>query len=159
MSILAVSLAACGTGDDTTEGTLDQSEELEGDDYVTEHDLTFTLDVKEDENSLQFTMTLENESDEPKQVEFSSGQKFDITVKDERGNTVYHFAEGKMFTQAIISETIEPGQSLTLEDTWDAGKDLSEKHLDIEAVLMVYAINNEEIDKGTFKVSKSVSGK
>ncbi|MBM7097856.1 hypothetical protein JSY36_19140 [Bacillus sp. H-16] len=175
-SVLAFGLVACGTADDTTGDTPDEntdqeehpeetpddsseesSDQTEGTDSVTEHDLTFTLDVEDSEEQLRFTMTVENDTDAEKQIDFASGQKFDIKVKDESGTVVYHFAEGMMFTQALVSETIAPGESLVLEETWDAGEDLSGKTFDVEAMLNIYSVDNEQIDKSVFDVKKQIT--
>ncbi|WP_026690307.1 BsuPI-related putative proteinase inhibitor [Alteribacter aurantiacus] len=169
-TMLVFGLVACGTADDTTGDTPDDhtdeeeqtkddesSDETEGTDSVTEYDLTFTLDVEESDGQFHFTMTIDNDTDHDKQIDFASGQKFDILVKDESGTVLYHFAEGMMFTQALVSETIAPGESLVLEETWTADEDISGQTLDVEAMLNIFSVDNEQIDKSKFTVNKQVA--
>lgn len=50
---------------------------------------------------------------------FGSGQQFEVTVEDEKGNEVYRFSDGKAFTLALVMKSIEPGESLVWQDVWD----------------------------------------
>ncbi len=50
---------------------------------------------------------------------FGSGQQFEVTVEDEKGNEVYRFSDGKAFTLALVMKSIEPGESLVWQGVWD----------------------------------------
>jgi hypothetical protein len=50
---------------------------------------------------------------------FSSGQQFELVVKDAEGTEVYRFSDGRLFTMALIYEELPPGASLTWSDVWD----------------------------------------
>lgn len=50
---------------------------------------------------------------------FGSGQQFEVTVENEKGNEVYRFSDGKAFTMALVMKSIEPGESIKWQDSWD----------------------------------------
>lgn len=54
---------------------------------------------------------LKNQTENAQVLEFTSGQQYDMWIKDESGKQVFHWAEGKMFTQAMKTETLQPGES------------------------------------------------
>ncbi len=54
---------------------------------------------------------LKNQTERAQNLEFTSGQQYDMWIMDENGQQVFHWGEGKMFTQALKTETIEPGES------------------------------------------------
>ncbi|WP_161524639.1 BsuPI-related putative proteinase inhibitor [Alteribacter lacisalsi] len=159
-SFFALALAACGTGDDPTGGSADPDEEngeeqSEEEASVSEYDLTFTMYVEEDGDTLRTIMTIENETDEEIRLDFASSQEYDVVIEED-GSTVYQYSEGQMFTQALVSETIEPGGEYVIEDVWEAGEDLSGRTLEVEAMLNIFSIDNEEIDNSVFTLNKMV---
>ncbi len=50
------------------------------------------------------------EQDEPLDLTFPSGQTFELVLKDEKGQTVYRWSDGKAFTQALRQESFGPGE-------------------------------------------------
>ncbi|MGD6817665.1 BsuPI-related putative proteinase inhibitor [Metabacillus sp. 113a] len=64
-------------------------------------------------------LILENQSDQSKTFTFFTGRKYDFTVSDSEGKTVYSSSKGKMFTQVIQELTIEPGQAKEYQETWE----------------------------------------
>lgn len=57
-----------------------------------------------------FEYTLKNQTEKVKEFTFSSGQKMDYILKDENGNKIKQFSEGKMFTQAIEKVSLVQGE-------------------------------------------------
>ncbi|MCC7174777.1 MAG: hypothetical protein IT159_06240 [Bryobacterales bacterium] len=55
-------------------------------------------------------LTLRNTSDKPVLLDFSSGQRYEIEIKDEKGAVVYRWSEGRGFPLALGQETIGPGE-------------------------------------------------
>ncbi|TMW71498.1 BsuPI-related putative proteinase inhibitor [Alteribacter natronophilus] len=154
----AFALAACGTGDETTGGTGengDAGEETEEEASVTEYELTFTMDVEETDEGLKTVLTIQNETDEEKRIDFATSQKYDVIVKDEDGDALYQFSEGQMFTQALVSETVEAGGEYVMEDIWETDEDLSGRTFEVEAMLNIFSVDNEEIDKSVFTLNKT----
>ncbi|PYZ99128.1 hypothetical protein CR205_02105 [Alteribacter lacisalsi] len=111
--------------------------------------------VEEDGDTLRTIMTIENETDEEIRLDFASSQEYDVVIEED-GSTVYQYSEGQMFTQALVSETIEPGGEYVIEDVWEAGEDLSGRTLEVEAMLNIFSIDNEEIDNSVFTLNKMV---
>ncbi len=76
-----------------------------------------SYDIKDDKVILDFELM--NHYNNPKDLMFSSGQQFEISIIDEEGNEVYRYSDGKFFTMALVYKTINPGESLKWQDVWD----------------------------------------
>ena len=96
--------------------------------------LTSTLSVAPVEEGFEFTLTVTNDGDDPVELSFRSGQRFDFVVEriddtdggrtdgedgEEDGEVVWRYSDGRMFTQALGRESLEPGESRTYEATWE----------------------------------------
>lgn len=124
-------LVGCGQSSEK-----DESEEVSGN--VETKEVQFTVDVKESQENVQFEMTLKNNTEEEKNFEFRSGQKYDIIVLDKNGAEVYKYSKGRMFTQAIQYVNLLPGKSQTWQETWDLksnGKKVDPGEYDVTVVL------------------------
>ncbi|QNG59611.1 proteinase inhibitor [Bacillus sp. PAMC26568] len=124
-------LVGCGQSSEK-----DESEEVSGN--VETKEVQFTVDVKESQENVQFEMTLRNNTEEEKNFEFRSGQKYDIIVLDKNGAEVYKYSKGRMFTQAIQYVNLLPGKSQTWQETWDLksnGKKVDPGEYDVTVVL------------------------
>lgn len=55
-------------------------------------------------------LTLRNTREQPVELQFGSGQRFEIVLKNAKGEEVYRWSNGKFFTQALGSETLGPGE-------------------------------------------------
>lgn len=66
----------------------------------------------------QFVISLTNQSDQLKKLEFHSSQKYEIIVTNEKREEVYTYSKGKMFSQALGSALIKAGESMEWEETW-----------------------------------------
>lgn len=75
------------------------------------------LDVSVAETIVEFTFSLHNAGDDPETLEFRSGQTAEFVVYEDK-TEVYRWSDGRMFTQAIQTETIEPGDSVTYSGEW-----------------------------------------
>ncbi len=76
-----------------------------------------SYDIKDDK--IVFNFELVNLYDDIKEVMFSSGQQFELTITDDKGRGVYRFSEGKFFTMALIFKSIGPGEAMRWQDEWD----------------------------------------
>lgn len=74
-----------------------------------------TVDVTDD--AVEFAFTVENTGTAPIDLEFRSGKTVDVAVYDD-GVELWRWSEGRMFTQAIQTETIDPDASIDRELTW-----------------------------------------
>ncbi|MEF8782576.1 MAG: BsuPI-related putative proteinase inhibitor [Haloarculaceae archaeon] len=100
-------------------------------------DGTLTVEVKS--RGVEFAVTVTNADTEPVDLQFRSGKVADVAVYD-RGSEVWRWSEGRMFTQAVRTETLAPGESFTHEVTWvgaSPGKYTAEATLEATNVTLV----------------------
>ncbi|HHW00425.1 MAG TPA: hypothetical protein GXX36_12830 [Clostridiaceae bacterium] len=71
------------------------------------------------DGKMTFDFELISHYTETKNLLFGSGQQFEITITDEKGEEVYRYSDDKFFTMAIVTKSINPGESLKWQDTWD----------------------------------------
>jgi hypothetical protein len=67
---------------------------------------------------VEFEYTVENAGDAPEELTFRSGLTADFAVLD-GGAEVWRASDGRMFTQALQSETIAPGDTTTFPGVWE----------------------------------------
>jgi hypothetical protein len=83
-----------------------------------ERDLT--ADVGSD--AVEFSLTITNGSTEPVEVTYQSGCHADFAVRD-RGSDeereVWRWSNGRMFTQALETEALAPGESVRYVARWE----------------------------------------
>lgn len=75
-----------------------------------------TLDVTVDDG-VAFAFAVTNDGDEPVDLTFSDALEADFAVRD-GDDEVWRFSEGRMFAQALGSETLAPDETATYEATW-----------------------------------------
>ena len=59
---------------------------------------------------LHAALTIRNTSDLPLTLTFPSGQQFDFEIRNERGEAVYRWSDGKFFTLALTQMDLSPGE-------------------------------------------------
>ena len=73
--------------------------------------------------TLSFTMTLRNASDQTQTLTFNSGQNFDLIARragaDANAAPVWRWATGKAFTFEIRDVSLRPGEARDFTATWD----------------------------------------
>ncbi|WP_261130026.1 BsuPI-related putative proteinase inhibitor [Bacillus sp. Marseille-Q3570] len=138
---LVLLLTACGTSNQPEEpesqptngeaGEDNKEKSSEGNDSVSD-ELQLNVVSFTDNKAV---IELQNQTQSSKELQFSSGQQYDMWITDQDGKEVFHWAEGKMFTQALKTITIEPGQKHTFE------------------------VDIPKLDPGTYKVRFKVTSK
>ncbi|MBA2133969.1 Spo0E family sporulation regulatory protein-aspartic acid phosphatase [Hydrogenispora sp. UU3] len=71
------------------------------------------------EDKVIFDFALTNHSSEVLVLPFGSGQQFELVIRDEKGEEVYRYSDGKFFTMALVYKQINPGEALRWQDQWD----------------------------------------
>ncbi len=71
---------------------------------ITEPEVSFGVAV--DRAAKAVRLTLRNKTGVPLELNFGSGQTFDVVVRDEEGKDVWRWSDGRGFTQALRSETV-----------------------------------------------------
>jgi hypothetical protein len=79
--------------------------------------LSSALDATVEESGVRFTYAVTNDGSEPVELSFRSGQSFDAWVESD-GEERWRYSDGKVFTQALRSETLDPGETVRYETTW-----------------------------------------
>jgi hypothetical protein len=80
--------------------------------------LNGTLDATVD-GDVEFTLTVTNTGPDPVDLTFRSGKRADVVVTDtDSGEEVWRWSQGRMFTQAISTVELAPGETLDRSFTW-----------------------------------------
>lgn len=74
-------------------------------------------EIKDDK--VIFDFELMSHYTEPQVLMTGSGQQFELTITNESGEEIYRFSDGKVFTMALLYKTLNPGESLKWQDTWN----------------------------------------
>ncbi|GAE31196.1 BsuPI-related putative proteinase inhibitor [Alkalihalobacillus hemicellulosilyticus] len=140
---LLLILSACGQGSNSPTTGSGGEEEVS--------DWSYDVKIDQVENEMDVTMTVTNHQDNESNLDFSSGQKYEIILRDESGEEVYRYSEGKMFTMALVIETVSPGESLSFTEKVSL-EGLEVGEYELEAELLIIAIDGEELeDRDMFK--------
>jgi hypothetical protein len=71
-----------------------------------------------DDDRVVFDFTVENVGDDPEEITFRSGLSADFAVVD-GDDEIWRASDGRMFTQALRTETVAAGDSETFSESWD----------------------------------------
>ncbi len=116
----------------------------------------FDVETEKREQELLVHMTLENLTEQEKNLDFSSGQIFELILKDSSGETVYRFSDGKMFTMAIVQQTYGAGESQSFSEAVDISQ-LESGTYSLKAEIVAASIDGKELkDKEEFTASVEV---
>lgn len=84
-----------------------------------------------------------------KKIRLGSGQQFELTITDEKGEEVYRYSDGKFFTLALIVKVINPGESLKWQQEWDMtnkrGERLESGNYKAKIDIMLITEENDEV--------------
>jgi len=56
-------------------------------------------------------------------LRFHSGQRYDFAIRDGKGQVVWRWSAGRVFTQALGRETLAPGTTLAWQETFQGTLD------------------------------------
>lgn len=80
--------------------------------------LVSSLQVEPSADGVRFLLQVTNGGTQPMALQFSSGQSFDFVVTQD-GRELWRWSADRMFTQALRSETLAPGETRTFSATWN----------------------------------------
>lgn len=87
--------------------------------------LSATMSVETGADAVRLTLHVTNTSGAPIELEFTSGQRYDFQVAEVDGavigETLWTWSMDKSFMQALGTETLAPGASLSFTEEWSAG--------------------------------------
>lgn len=73
---------------------------------------------------IKLMLTAKNATQQDMPLRFGSGQRYDFELfrgKDAKGEKVWQWAKGKMFTMMLVSTTLKAGKSLEYVETYRPG--------------------------------------
>ncbi|TMU88103.1 hypothetical protein FGG79_08335 [Bacillus sp. BHET2] len=101
--------------------------------------LNFSVTSFPEEEGTGIWLQLYNHSDREKNLTFHTSQIFDFTIKNNLGEVVYQYSEGKSFLQALQNIVLKKGGTKIWKEKWDYtqdGKRVPEGRYTIEAQFM-----------------------
>ena len=102
-----ITLSACGT----------RSEELEPANRVqVAVSVTADQETYAPGDAIELRLELQNESDRPLVLDFSTSQRYDFIILGSEGDTVWSSSADRNFMQMLGQETVQPGQNLVYSE-------------------------------------------
>jgi hypothetical protein len=83
-------------------------------------DASLEVTVDSGGTSVQFTLVVENASNDPVEVTFRDAGNADFAVLTADGEERWRWSEGRAFAQVLRPARFEPGESATFEAEWPA---------------------------------------
>lgn len=114
-AFLLILTLACG-GNHTDPEPLDAAAENAGTETLAS---SVEVDVLSD--TVRLVLHVTNPSDQPVQLEFSSGQRYDFAVRTAAGSDVWRWSADKSFIQSLQSQTIPAGGTVDFSEVWLPG--------------------------------------
>lgn len=81
--------------------------------------LTCQLDVHVTDDAVSFSYAVTNAGDEAVDLQFPTAQTHDVVVVSDGDTELWRFSEGRMFAQMLQSSTLDPGETVTYDCSWD----------------------------------------
>lgn len=78
-----------------------------------------TLSVSPIETGYEFVLTIENVGETAEELSFSSGQRAAF-IAHQNGDVVWRWSDGRMFTMALATDRIDPGERRSYTGTWES---------------------------------------
>ncbi|MCF8001594.1 MAG: hypothetical protein K9K76_07060 [Halanaerobiales bacterium] len=126
-------------------------DKIEMNDKTNNNKLELSLNMEDKINkndNLALDIEISNQSKEKITLEFSSSQKYNIIIRDQKDKIVYNWAENKMFTQAFEKKEIKANSVLKFKEVIDLSELASGEYL-IEVNIVA---ENYEIKSKTKKI-------
>jgi hypothetical protein len=79
--------------------------------------LDCAIAASQTDGELSVTLTATNTGSEPVELTFSDGQTIEA-VAEHGGQEIWRYSDGRMFTQALRTETLAPGEQVVESVTW-----------------------------------------
>lgn len=82
--------------------------------------MTLVSDLRADQTSeeIRFELNISNTGPETVELQFTSGQKVEFRIY-KTDQEIWRWGDGRMFTQALEGESIDPGEEVSFTGTWD----------------------------------------
>ena len=80
--------------------------------------LASRLDVYVAQQEVRFALNVKNVGAKHAELDFPSGQTYDIVVVDSIGREVWRWAKGRMFTQNVQNKELGGGDEMQIAESW-----------------------------------------
>lgn len=101
-------------------GGLTMPDRIDRDDQVIAENLRLRVYLNDDDfdrdETLRIRMEIMNIGNSDQRLRFNSAQKYNIYIKNRFGRTIYSWADGKIFSQAVQNIDIKGRDSISLEE-------------------------------------------
>ncbi|GEL07935.1 BsuPI-related putative proteinase inhibitor [Salisediminibacterium halotolerans] len=144
--MLTFFLTACGEAEENYEKQKSGTLEHEG--------LLMETKIEHRDDETEISIQVTNKSDHPESFTISDGHAFDIRLLDEKGNVQYDFAEGKMFTQAVITEELESDETHEWTETLPADVYRNEKIAAAEVTVRIDEWRGNAVTDDDLRIEK-----
>ena len=76
----------------------------------------FKVDVKQQE--VRFALNVANVGTKYAELSFPTGKSYDFVVVDSAGHEIWHWSEGRMFTQGMQNKQLGTGDAMLVAEAW-----------------------------------------
>jgi len=76
------------------------------------------LQVEVQSKEVRFALNVANVGTKYAELNFPTGKSYDFIVVDSAGNTVWHWSEGRMFTQGLQNKQLGTGDAMLVAEAW-----------------------------------------
>ena len=90
--------------------------------------LVTSLTVQATRDSVRFTLAVTNAAAGAATLHFTSGQRYDFSVRD-RDRVLWTWSADRSFMQAVGSETLAPGETRSYSESWRPAPDAAARTL------------------------------
>ncbi|HET7628531.1 MAG TPA: BsuPI-related putative proteinase inhibitor, partial [Bacillales bacterium] len=73
------------------------------------------IDWNQQGDTVKFTFHLKNQTEHVQTFTFPTGQRFDFVIKNEQGQKVKQYSEGRMFTQMVGEVTLKQAEEISYD--------------------------------------------
>ena len=106
--------------------------------------------------TVSFTITARNTTNEDQILNFNSGQSFDIAVTPVKGSTPsWNWSHDMAFTDALREQTLEPKETITFSATWNQTDDSEKSMPRGEYVVNAKIVSDDEIEANSIRIRLS----
>ncbi|MDC3417227.1 BsuPI-related putative proteinase inhibitor [Aquibacillus salsiterrae] len=110
--------------------------------------------MEQADGAITFNIEIINNNDEAVTLKFSSGQQYEITVENEKGEKVYQLSDSKAFADAIVEQVIDPSDKLTWTEGWDEPA-LEPGTYTVNYTLLPDQVNQQTVEANLFQIEST----
>lgn len=83
-----------------------------------EHKIDSKLQVEVARQEVRFALNVTNVGNKHVELSFPSGKSYDFVVVDSIGREVWHWSNGRMFTQGVQNKQLGTGDTMQVDEAW-----------------------------------------